>query len=363
MRVVVLGGTGNFGARIVRALKDDAGIELVATGRRARSVPGAAEVPVARLDLGAADFASQLQALAPEVVIHTVGPFQGQDYRVARAALSCGAHYLDLADSRDFVSGFAQGLDAEARRAGRVAVSGASTLPALSSAVVSALLQDGMTPVTIEAAIAPGQRAPRGVATLQAVFSYLGKAVRVWEEGRWVERTGWIDLRRVNLAFATRWGAVCDVPDLALLPGRYPSVRTVRFHAALEFGVQHLFLGCLAGLVRLGVPLPVTRWCVGLDRLASAFDWFAGGWGGMRVSVAGVTREGRRVRRTWLLTAPALDGPEIPCMAAIALVRRLARGEEFESGARACLDMLALQEFKPQFERWKIRTWVLEEAA
>jgi Saccharopine dehydrogenase NADP binding domain len=363
MRVVVLGGTGNFGARIVRALKDDPGIELVATGRQVRSVPGAERVQVAALDLAAADFAEKLAALTPDMVVHTVGPFQGQDYRVARAALNRGAHYLDLADGRAFVSQFNAVNDVAARQAGRVAISGASTLPALSSAVMDALTEDGMAPEMIEIAIAPGQRAPRGVATLRAVFSYLGMPVRVWEDSQWIERTGWMDLRRVNLAFGRRWGAVCDVPDLALLPARYPTVRTVRFHAALEFGAQHLVLAGLAGLVRLGVPLPVRRWCAGLDRLASVFDRLGGEWGGMRVSVVGAKKNGAQVRRTWHLTAPAKDGPEIPCMAAIALVRRLARGERFESGARACVGLLRLQEFQPQFERWKIRTEIHEEAA
>ena len=34
MRVVVVGGAGNFGARIVRALRGDPTIELVIAGRR-----------------------------------------------------------------------------------------------------------------------------------------------------------------------------------------------------------------------------------------------------------------------------------------------------------------------------------------
>ena len=360
MRVVVLGGTGNFGARIVRALKDDPGMDLVATGRQARAVPGAERVKVVALDLGAPEFASQLAALTPDVVVHTVGQFQGQEYRVVQAALACGANYVDLADGRDFVAGFAAANDAAARQAGRVAISGASTLPALSSAVLDALIRDGFEPESIEVAIAPGQRAPRGVATLRAVFSYLGKPVRVWEAGRWVERTGWRSLSRVKLAFGSRWGAVCDVPDLALFPERYSGVKTVRFHAALEFGVQHLALAGLATLIRWGVPVPVTRWCVGLDRLASVFDRLGGEWGGMCVSGEGMNRQGSRVRRTWQLTAPAMDGPEIPCMAAIALVRRLANGEGFEAGARACVGMLTLEEFQSQFERWKIRTQTVE---
>jgi hypothetical protein len=356
-RVLVLGGTGNFGARIVRALRDEPGIELLVAARTAPAgaATGASHVS---LDINSTGFPAQLQALAPMLVIHCVGPFQGQDYRVARAALAAGAHYLDLADGRDFVAGFAAANDTLARSAGRAAISGASTLPALSSAVIDQLIGRFASLEVIEIAIAPGQRAPRGTATLQAVFSYLGRAVTVWEEGRWRQRTGWMNLRRVPLALGQRWGALCDVPDLALLPARYAPVRTVRFHAALEFRVQHAFLWLLAALRRMGFPLPVMRWTGAMLRAARWFDRFAGPWGGMRVSLVGAAADGTPLRVTWQLTAPAPDGPEIPCMPAILLARRLLRGEPIEPGARACMGLLPLEAFVPEFDRWHMTTTI-----
>jgi hypothetical protein len=295
MRVIVLGGAGNFGARIVRALRGDRTIDLLVAGRRLIAVPGAEDVPCAVVDIGAPDFAQQLRALSPELVIHCVGPFQGQGYGVAKAALAAGAHYLDLADGRQFIAEFAVGVNDQAIRVGRVAISGASTLPALSSAVVA---------------------------------------------------------------------AACDVPDLELFPARYAGIQTVSFHAALEFGAQHLALWGLAALRRIGLPFPVARWAVSLNRLAGMFDAGAGEKGGMRVSIVGDrSGGGGRVRRTWQLIAPAVDGPEIPCMAANILARRLARGEVFASGAFPCIGFLTLLEFAPEFARWKITTRVEEVAA
>lgn len=89
MRVIVLGGAGNFGARIARALRGNPTIDLLVAGRRL-SVPGAEDVPGVVVDIGAPDFAQRLRALSPELVIHCVGPFQGQGYGVAKAALAAG---------------------------------------------------------------------------------------------------------------------------------------------------------------------------------------------------------------------------------------------------------------------------------
>ena len=44
-------------------------------------------------------------ASSPQVVVYASGPFQGQDYAVARACVRVGAHCIDLADGRAFVGG------------------------------------------------------------------------------------------------------------------------------------------------------------------------------------------------------------------------------------------------------------------
>jgi hypothetical protein len=363
LRVLVLGATGNFGGRIVRALRNDADIELVAASRRGDTVPGASEELTVALDVRSSEFPTRLRDIAPGLVIHCVGPFQGQDYRVVEGVLRAGAHYLDLADGRDFVARFSGANHTHAIAAGRVAISGASTLPGLSSSVVDALRGALQEIDTVEIAIAPGQRAVRGAATLAAVFSYLGLPALVWRNGAWVRQFGWMNLQRVQFDIGSRWGAMCDVPDLTLLPARYPGVRSVSFHAALEFRLQHLVLWKLAALRRMKIPFPVNRWAAALDRLAGAFDPFAGDWGGMRVSVVGKSATGERLKRTWHLTVAAVDGPEIPCMAAILLARRLAHGEQMVAGASACLGLVSLAEFEPEFARWGIRTRVEESVA
>jgi hypothetical protein len=358
MRAVVLGGHGNFGARICRALNDDSRMEVIAAGRTGR---GGKSV---QLDLSSPDFAERLKALSPGVVIHCAGPFQGQDYRAAAAALSAGAHYIDLADGRDFVARFAAHNDAGARAAGLLAISGASTVPALSSAVVDSLAGRFRQVTEIQISIAPGQRAPRGTATMAGVFSYAGKTFKWLSDGVPVDARGWQELRRLRFAgLGTRWAAACDIPDLELFPVRYPRVRTVQFRAALELGIQHLALWAVAALRRAGVPLPIERCAGPLNRIASLLDVFGSERGGMLVSLAGTQADGNRTRVEWHLTADSNHGPEIPCMAAILLARKLARGEITARGAHTCMGFLTLSEFEPEFRRWGITTVVEEHAA
>jgi saccharopine dehydrogenase-like NADP-dependent oxidoreductase len=107
MRMVVLGGYGNFGARICRELAGHPGIEVISAGRNPPAGHSQASIRTARLDLASSDFSEALRSLYPDLVVHCAGPFQGQDYRVAAATLAAGAHYIDLADGRDFVATFA----------------------------------------------------------------------------------------------------------------------------------------------------------------------------------------------------------------------------------------------------------------
>jgi len=354
MRVLVLGGFGNFGTRICRALSADVGIELVAAGRHPAAAHPVPMVRAVRLDTQSRAFAAQVQALSPDMVIHCAGPFQGQDYRVAQAALACGAHYVDLADGREFVARFAAHNDQRARAAGRLAISGASTLPALSAAVVDDLLPRLWGLEEIQIVIAPGQHAPRGAATIASVLTYAGRGFDWLLDGRWRRARGWQELRQVELPIGARLAGACDVPDLELFPARYSGLRTVQFRAALEVRAQQLSLWIVALLRRIGVPLPSPWLARTLGSAAALFDGFGSDRGGMQVSLFGTQSDGGRERITWNLVAPANHGPEIPCMAAILLVRKLAAGSLCGSGAFPAMGFLTLAEFQSEFARWGI---------
>ena len=349
-RILVLGGYGHFGARICRALADTSGPILVIAGRdasKARSLAqtlGGAHDSVA-LDHTATDLPARLSSLAINLVVHTSGPFQGQDYHVARACVEAGAHYVDLADGREFVAGISV-LDDAARTSGVLMASGASTLPALSSAVVDEHAGHFSRLDAIDISIAPGQRTPRGVATLEAVLSYCGKSFEVWENGRWRFAHGWQDLRHFRYPdFGTRWLARCDVPDLQLFPARYRGVQRVRVDAGLELGLAQAVFWLLAAGVRLRLIDDASRFARILQTWGSRFDWLGSDTGGMHVGLSGMDRDGRLARIDWHLVARRGHGPEIPCIPAIVVARKLAAGTLAARGALPCMGMMSLGEF------------------
>jgi saccharopine dehydrogenase-like NADP-dependent oxidoreductase len=366
VKVVVLGGYGNFGARICRALARDASIELVVAGRdaaRAREFARPLEAAHMRLDASGASFAGELRRLGAQLVIHTAGPFQGQDYAVARACATAGAHYIDLADGRRFVCDFTAGVDKLFRESGRTAITGASTVPALSSAVVDAAQSRFDSIASIDLCIAPAQRAPRGVATLEGVLSYCGAPIQVWRDGRWQLLDGWADPMPVRFArLKPRRGALCDIPDLELFPGRYPGVRNVMFRAALEVSMTQSVFAMIARLRKRGwIAQPQALGAL-LHRSGRLVDWLGTPDGGMAVRVQGHA-QGHEEAIAWHITAGGHHGPEIPCMAAILLARKLAGGVPLPVGAMPCMGLLTLEEFAPEFARWGMMTeWMREPA-
>ncbi len=349
LRVLLIGASGVFGSRIARELANDPRFRLIIAGRQMASLTALQELlddPSVRLvvlDVDAPDLAASIATLQPQLVIHAAGPFQSQDYRVAEACLACGSDYIDLADGRDFVCGIG-GLHDRASAAGRLLVSGASTVPALSSAVVDALLPRFSVLQRIEHAISPGNRAPRGDATVAAILGYCGHPVRVWRDGCWQTGYGWMSSRHQMFPFGRRWVGVCDVPDLTLFPARYRGVQQVVFRAGLELKLLHFGTLVAAWLVRCGLIRDLSRHARRLRRLSEVFLRAGSDIGGMVVELSGCDVLGQPLRLRWSLSAAAGDGPQIPATPAVVLARKLAAGQLPQLGAMPCMGLLTLDE-------------------
>ena len=347
--VVVLGGYGNFGRRIVAALAPEANARVFVCGRDLRQATAVAKetggsAEPRRLDAHGPDFTAELRKLGAMLVIHTAGPFQGQSYTVPQACIAAGAHYIDLADGRDYVCGI-KSLDSEARRAETLIVSGASSLPALSSAVVDTLKTQFTSIESIDHGITSGAKPP-GRATMDGVLAYAGKPFKQWRDNEWRQVHGWQDIMRRQYPdpISGRWIASCDVPDLDLFPERYRPVRTVQFRAGVGPATSMFGLWLASWLVRAGVLPSLKSWVPALHRTASALARFGSKCSAMHVTVRGVGLNGEPAVRNWFLLADQDHGPFIPCFPAIALARKLLRDEVSARGAMPCMGLLTVDD-------------------
>jgi short subunit dehydrogenase-like uncharacterized protein len=147
VRVLIVGGYGIFGGRLVELLKDEPGLALIVAGRspeRAKAFcarqRAAATLEPAVFDRNG-DLAHHLATVRPDLLVDASGPYRayGQDrYRVIEACIAAGVSYLDLADGADFVDGV-RSLDAAARTAGVFVLSGVPSFPVLTAAATRRL--------------------------------------------------------------------------------------------------------------------------------------------------------------------------------------------------------------------------------
>lgn len=362
-RVLVIGGYGFFGRRLVDRLAQRPGLSVIVAGRSAAQAQSLvhrlhasaqAELCATSLDAQSPSFEQTLATWAPDAVIHTCGPFQGQGYGVAQACIRQRAHYIDLADGRDFVVGISA-LDAAAKAAGVLVTSGASSVPALSSAAADHLAR-GMARVDhIDIGISPGNRTERGLATIQGILSYCGQPV-AHADGSSVTGWGHAYRQRYRSPVGSRLLSPCDVPDLALLPARYPGTPRIRFGAGLELAFLHRGMNLMAAAARLGL---VNNWASHaalLKRSADLFKRWGSDAGAMHVHVDGVDSQGAAMHRRWQLLATNGHGPFVPTLAAAALVDKLASKAPMRVGAQACMGLLTLDDFAQAARGLRITT-------
>lgn len=356
---LIIGGYGFFGQRLAERLTHIPNVQIIIAGR---SLDAARRYALAlsqtrrgavcsawQLDAMSQDLADQISKSGADVVIHTSGPFQGQDYRVAEACIAAGVHYIDLSDGREFVSRIDQ-LLIKAREAGVLVVTGASSVPALSSAAVDYLAKDYTQIDSIHIGISPGNKTERGLATVQGILSYCGSAIEVWKAGRWQIAIGWQGLSSYQFAepIGKRWLSDCDVPDLAIFPERYAGVQSVSFKAGLELPWMQFIMWGMSKLRRIGW---VKDWVVHakpLIKISEKLMWLGSHNGAMFVEISGKNQSGQFARRSWQIIAEQGDGPYIPTLAATALVRKLATGKLDAHGATPCVGLLKLEDFKAE---------------
>jgi hypothetical protein len=307
-RILICGGYGTFGLRAAERLGRDGRLHLILAGRNEQAARDAvailkpriaATLSAAMLDATTPD-SDALKALAPRVIYNASGPFQAQDtYALARAAIAVGAHYIDLADARDFVAGF-DTLDAEARAANVTLIAGASSVPGLSSAVIEDYKPRFAQLTGITYGIVPANGFDPGLATTASILSYVGQPFTTLTDGHMTPVHGWQGLWRYRFpGLGGRLLGHCDIPDLALFPRHYPDLRTIKFSAGLEVPVMHLGLWGVSWLVRAGLLRRPERLAKPLLALKKWLHRFGSDAGGMFMLLEGRGHDGHAKRLSW----------------------------------------------------------------
>lgn len=362
-RVLIIGGYGNFGSFISRSLAKQSNINLVVAGRsldKAEALAQEINAEAAFIDIHS-NLEERLQALRPNIVIHTSGPFQSQGYYVAEACINCGAHYIDLADGREFVSEIGL-LDQKAKKADRLVVSGASSVPCLTSALIDHYRDNFKTLESLDYGITTAQKTTRGVATTAAILSYTGKPFKTLINGEEKDIYGWQGLRsRKYPGLGWRLLGNCNVPDLELFPKMYKELKTVRFYAGLELPFIHVSLWALSWLVRIGLVRSLESLAPTLLKLSFLFDWFGSANSAFHMDLSGKDKNGEDKTIRFELTARSGDGPFIPCMPAILLAKKLANDEIKDRGATPCVGIISKKEYLDALEEMDI-SWTEENA-
>lgn len=280
----------------------------------------------------------------PDIVVDASGPFnlkRKNPYVVIEACLSAGIHYLDLADGADFVMGIAK-YDKAAKNKDLSIISGLSTCPALTGAILKDARQKDWPVETIEAGIAPSPFAGMGLSVIQGIFDYAGNDVTRFENGKKIKTKALTQGRRQTIAppgalpLRSRIFAFVDCPDLQV------------------FEVQNSWVGAgtkpeiLLRLLMIISKLRAALRLPGLSFLARPGHWL------MNKLSRGEHRGGLYLKigdnRSWHIIAEGDDGPFIPSMACAALLTKWASGEVPLPGARPAHEELGLADFEPFFE-------------
>ncbi|EJC79902.1 saccharopine dehydrogenase-like oxidoreductase [Rhizobium leguminosarum bv. trifolii WSM2297] len=385
--LLIIGGYGTFGGRLAQLLGDEPRLRLLVAGRSLAKAddfladlrsPKAGAGRLGSNDLGAwlqavafdrdGDLVEQLTRLKPDLVVDASGPFQtfGDDaYKVVQACIGLGIDYADIADSTGFVAGIG-GLDAAAKVRGTFALSGLSSLPALSFAAIEAMAPEFSRVDAVAAGIAPSSHVKIGLNVVRAIATYAGKPVAVWRDGRKASGRGLIDDMRVVIAppgaapLRSRNFLLVDAPDLALLPQRFAGLQSSFTGVGTEPQALQRLLALSARLVRLKLLPSLMPFSPLLQRASHRFA-VGDHRGGMFVRLDGLDAAGKSLTWGWHLIAEGDDGPFIPITGVAALVRRLLQGIRPEAGARPATEELQLADFEAEFRRFQIATGIRRE--
>ena len=372
IKILIVGGYGTFGGRLVELLENESRLILIVAGRSSEKAQSFCK---SRIDIKASlvpavfnrgqNPGQQLKLIQPDIVVDASGPFQSygnEAYALVEACIQNKIHYMDLADASGFVDGIGR-FEQDAKEAGVFVLSGVSSFPVLSSLVVRELSSDIKKVHSIRAGVAPSPYAGIGGNVIRAIAGYAGKGIDLHQAGcvdtvypltstmRYtISPPGYLPLKKILFSLV-------DVPDLRVLAKIRPDAQKIWVGAGPVPEILHRILIAFAWSVRMGLLKT-------LSPLANLMDWVVAHvrWGEHRGGMF-VEIEGDEFNRSWHLLAEGQDGPYIPSMGIEAVIRKILEGRIPEAGARTALEDLSLDDYNRVFAQKTIYTGVREDRA
>lgn len=361
-RILIIGGTGVFGKRLVRHLVSFKDIELYVSSRSAAKAENLLrelriDLPVHGVALDSrVNLQERLEEIKPFIVVNCSGPFQGANYDTAKAVITSGAHLIDLADARDYLVNFATELNGLARDYKVSALTGASSTPTLSTCVVDHLTADWQRVDTVDMCITPGGKSEVGRSVIEAIMSYAGREIPVWKNGELANITGWSNARSVHIPkLGKRRVAAVETFDAEYLGEHFNVTSRVTFAAGLESRIEQLGIETIAFLRKRGLfsdlkfLIPLLLKARRITRLPTSDE------GGMFVEIRGLDAKGVAIQGRWSLVAKRDHGPFIPILPAAAAIEKLLT-EDVASGANFAHGELVLEDVIAQMAPYDIST-------
>jgi len=373
LKLLIIGGYGTFGGRLARLLHDEPELTVLIAGRTLHKATAFVATHVGQAKLIPLEFdrdgdvQQQLMALMPDIVVDASGPFQSygaKPYRVVEASIACGAHYIDLADGSSFVQNISR-FDSTAKQKDVFVLAGASTCPVLTAAVTKHLSHDLTSVDSITGGIAPSPFAGLGLSVVEAIATYAGKPLVVQRNNQPGKAYALTETRHYTIAppghlpLRPVTFSLLDVPDLQLLATLDPPARNVWFGVATVPVIYQALLRVLARCVKFGIFRSIRPLAKTMHYFMSHLSW-GEHRGGMYIEIRGTNREQREIVRSWHLIAEGDDGPMIPVLAAVAIIRKCLKNERPVAGARSAMGMLELDDYQSMFRQFKISTGIRE---
>ncbi len=295
-RIVVLGGAGLFGRKLMEQLRHWGHAPLAASRR-----------PGLDLRIDAEDSASLHSALRPnDLVLDAAGPYQHRSMRLIEAAMEIGCDVIDLNDHLGYAEKVLE-LSPTIESAGRTVCSSASSVSAVSAAVlrVSGLER----PVRLCAFLAPASRHTANLGTAKSLLESLNRPIRVLREGQLHECGGWSEPRRFAMPqpVGTIRGRLFESADSVYLPAAHPSLREVAMYVDTNtFGLN--------GLLQLAARSAIVRrvFTLALRPGVHLAKWLGSKAGGIGYEIEDVSGRVERYflcsaeQGYWVAVAPAL---------------------------------------------------------